>query len=332
MTAATELGLSVGYTAACAMLAVSRATFYRARAPKHGPYRKRATPRALVEQERHEVLCTLHQERFMDLPPAAVYATLLDEGRYLCSERTMYRILAKNKEVRERRAQRQHPHYAAPRLMASAPNQVWCWDISKLRGPTKGTFYFLYTAIDLFSRKIVGWMVALRESGGRAETFFQTICRREGVPTTIHSDRGSPMKSKPLALLFDELGVASSFSRPRTSDDNAFMESHYKTLKSRPNFPDRFESPLHARAHCKDFFDWYNGEHKHSSLGLLTPNAIHHGHAQALLDDRQETLSRAFNTHPERFAHGPPTPAQPPKQVWINQPDELREVNLSSLH
>lgn len=332
MKAALELEPVVGSTTACAMLSLPRATFYRDRAPMLGPHRPKRSPRALAPHERADVLCTLHQARFADLPPAAVYATLLDEGRYLCSERTMYRVLATCDEVRERRDQRKHPVRAAPRLVARAPNEVWCWDISKLRGPTKGHFFFLYTVIDLFSRRIVGWMVARTESGALAEAFFEHVCRREGVPHTVHSDRGSPMKSRPLALLFDDLGVAGSFSRPRTSNDNAFMESHYKTLKTRPDFPDRFESLEHARAHCKDFFAWYNGDHKHSSLGLLTPDDVHYGRVTERITQRHAVLEQAFALHPERFPLGSPTPAMPAKEVWINQPNEQQQLDLQQVH
>jgi putative transposase len=256
-----------------------------------------------------------------------VYATLLEEHRYLCSFRTMYRILAENSSVRERRDQLRRPSYVAPELLATGPNQVWTWDITKLRGPEKWTYYYLYCIIDIFSRYIVGWVVATEESAAIAEHLIASSIQREGVDAnelTLHADRGSPMTSKAVALLLSDLGVVRSHSRPHVSDDNPFSEAHFKTLKYRPDFPDRFGSLQHARAHCIDFFDWYNHEHRHSGIGLLTPHDVHHGLTESRTQQRSLVLDGAYAAHPERFPNGPPIPPSPPPAVWINPPKTLQ--------
>jgi putative transposase len=273
--------------------------------------------------EKAAVLDVLHEPRFVDLAPAEVYAGLLDEGRYLCSERTMYRVLAENREVRERRNQLRHPHYTPPELLATRPNELWSWDITKLLGPVKWTYYYLYVILDVFSRYTVGWMVAHRESAALAERLIGETLRRQGIgpdELTIHADRGSSMTSKPVALLLADLGVTKTHSRPHVSNDNPYSEAQFKTLKYRPDFPRRFGSIEHARNHSADFFPWYNTEHHHSGLGYLTPHDVHYGLAQERTAERAAVLARAYAEHPERFTRGAPRPPALPKEVWINKP------------
>jgi len=248
---------------------------------------------------------------------------LLDEDRYLCSERTFYRVLAENAEVRERRDQLRHPHYAAPERLATRPNELWSWDISKLLGPTKWTYYYLYVVLDVFSRYAVGWMLAQRESAVLAEKLIAESCERQKIQPgqlTVHADRGAAMTSKPVALLLADLGVTKSHSRPHVSNDNPFSESQFKTLKYRPDFPDRFGSLEHGRSFCGDFFPWYNTEHHHVGLGLFTPHDVHYGLAAAKREQRALVLAEAFAQHPERFPNGRPSPRPLPTAVWINPP------------
>lgn len=265
----------------------------------------------------------LHEDRFVDKAPAEIYAALLDEGVYLCSIRTMYRILNEHGEVKERRNVLRHPEYTKPELLATAPNQVWSWDITKLKGPVKWTYYYLYVILDIFSRHVVGWMIAHRENAELAETLISETCERQEIDKDqllIHSDRGSPMTSKAVALLLSDLGVTKSLSRPHVSNDNPFSESHFKTLKYQPTFPKNFGSIEDARAFCQYFFDWYNNEHYHSGIALLTPAMVHYGSAEECNRQRQEVLSAAFDAHPERFVSGHPKVLQLPKEVWINPP------------
>ena len=310
----------------CLGLGVAPATYYRARRRAQQPITPRprpSPPRALAPVERERVLATLHDDRFIDLAPAQVYAMLLDEGVYLCAERTMHRILGAHHALRERRAQRRHPVYTAPELLATGPNQLWSWDITKLKGPTTWSWYHLYVILDVFSRYVVGWMVAPHESAVLAEKLISTSCAREGIARdqlTLHADRGSSMTSKPVALLLAELGVTKSHSRPHVSDDNPYSEAHFKTLKYRPDFPPRFGALEDARAHCVDFFRWYNTEHHHSSLGLHTPDDVHHGRAAARNAARAAVLTAAYVAHPERFVRRPPTPRALPTAAWINPP------------
>jgi putative transposase len=269
------------------------------------------------------VIETLHSERFMDKAPAQVWATLLDEKTYLCSPRTMYRILAEHGEVRERRNQLRHPNYTKPELLAEAPNQVWSWDITKLLGPVKWTYFYLYVILDIFSRYVVGWMVAHRESAALARRLIETACRNQSIEPgqlTIHADRGASMRSKSLALLLADLGVAKTHSRPHVSNDNPYSESQFKTLKYCPQFPERFGSIQDARAFGGPFFDYYNNEHRHSGIGLMAPAAVHYGMAKQLTAARQETLLAAYRSHPERFVHRPPQPPELPRAAWINPP------------
>jgi putative transposase len=267
----------------------------------------------------------LHGQRFVDRPPADVVATLLDEGRYLCSTRTMYRILDGKKEVKERRNQRAHPIYEKPELLATRPNEVWSWDITKLKGPVKWTYYQLYVILDIFSRYVVGWMVAERESSELAKRLIRESCLKQEVLSdqlTLHADRGSSMKSKPVAMMLSDLGVTKTHSRPHVSNDNPYSESHFKTLKYRPGFPERFGSLQDARTFCQEFFTWYNTQHHHSGIAWLTPEDMHYGRAKQIVQVRQLALDEAFARHPERFRNRPPQAAIPPDAVWINPPNQ----------
>jgi putative transposase len=270
------------------------------------------------------VLDLLHSERFVDCSPAQVWATLLDEGRYLASERTMYRLLeARHGGVRERRDQLTHPAYQRPELLAERPNEVWSWDITKLKGPLGWTCFYLYVILDVFSRYTVAWTVQQRESAELAKALIgQAVAQQriERGQLTVHADRGSAMRSKPVAFLLADMGVLKTHSRPYTSTDNPYSEAHFKTLKYRPEFPDRFENIENARAFCRPFFDWYNHDHRHSGIGLMTPAAVHHGQATQLHAERQRVLAAAYAATPERFVRRPPTPPELPTAAWINKP------------
>jgi putative transposase len=326
MTAALELAPEIGASSACKAMNVPRASLYRSRRPRAerlGAPRPRPA-RSLSTAERERVLETLNSERFADKSPAEVQTTLLDEGTYLCSLRTMYRVLEGAGQVRERRNQLRHPAYSKPELLATRPNQVWSWDITKLRGPGKWTYFALYVVLDIFSRYVVGWMVAEGESAALAEQLIADTCAKENViPGTlkIHADRGSAMTSKSVALLCVDLGVDKTHSRPHVSDDNPYSESQFKTLKYQPSFPDRFGSIQDARRFCQDFFPWYNLEHRHSGIAMLTPYDMHYGRAQAVLEQRSVVLARAYQEHPERFVGGVPSPAAAPTEAWINRPE-----------
>lgn len=330
MQAVEEVAPGVGAASACRALGLPRASLYRMRrtpAPdlEASPPSRPSPPRALSPGEREAVLGILHGERFMDHAPAQVHASLLDEGRYLCSLRTMYRILDSAQEVKERRDQVRRPHYAKPELLATRPNQVWSWDITKLMGPAKWTYFYLYVILDIFSRYVVGWMVAPRESAALAEGLISETYDKQGIrkgQLTLHADRGSSMKSKPVALLLADLGVAKTHSRPQVSNDNPFSESQFKTMKYRPEFPERFGSVEHSRAFGHVFFPWYNDAHHHSALGFLTPAVVHYGLADSVRDKRQHVLAAAFAAHPERFVNGQPRPADLPQAVWINPPEK----------
>jgi transposase InsO family protein len=323
MTAlAEDLARRVGVKVACEALNVPRSQVYRARQGVSS--RPRPTPaRALSEEERSALRQTLNSERFAECAPRQVYAALLDEGVYLCSWRTMYRVLEAHDEVRERRDQLRHPSYRKPELLGSAPNQVWSWDITKLRGPVKWTYFYLYVLLDIYSRYAVGWLLADQESAALAEVLVEESCRKQGViadQLTLHADNGGPMRAKSLALLLSDLGVSESHSRPHTSDDNPFSEAHFKTLKYHPTYPDRFGCLEDARAWARQFFLWYNQEHYHSGLNLLTPASVHYGQATLIQQQRQTVLSAAYAAHPERFSQGAPIVAGPPSAVWINPP------------
>jgi putative transposase len=321
MKAVTEMAPRLGVAPTCAALGLPRATYYRSEQPRPEP--QPAPARALPREEREQVLAVLHEPRFVDLAPAEVCATLLDEHKYLCSERTFYRVLAANAEVRERRDQLRHPHYAAPQLLATRPNTLWSWDITKLLGPTKWTYFYLYVLLDVFSRYVVGWLLAEAESARLAGQLIAESCERQGIrpgQLTVHADHGAPMIAKSTALLLADLGLTKTHSRPHVANDNPFSESQFKTLKYRPDFPDRFGSLEHGRSFCGDFFPWYNTEHHHVGLGLFTPHDVHHGLAAAKREQRARVLAEAFARNPERFPNGLPLPKAVPSAVWINPP------------
>lgn len=327
MTAALELSRETGIKPACEALGVNRASFYRAQAPCPDgikPERPRP-PLALSTEEEQRVLDILHSERFMDCSPYQVYAALLDDGEYLCSIRTIYRILERHKEVRERRNQLRHPNYTKPELLATAPNHVWSWDITKLKGPAKWTYFYLYVIIDIFSRCVVGWMVAHRECTELAKRLISETCDRQAVQQeqlTLHADRGSSMTSKGVAQLLADLGVTKTHSRPYVSNDNPYSEAQFKTLKYRPDFPAQFGSIEDAKAFCRGFFDWYNHDHYHSGIALLTPASVHNGQADEVVNNRNRVLQAAFERNPKRFNNRQPTTHPVPEAAWINPPSE----------
>jgi putative transposase len=334
---AEQLAQEIGVKRACQVLGVVRSSLYRIRQEKMiepvPSAEPSLSPRALHPDEKATVRDVLNSPRFQDQAPREVYATLLDEGQYLCSWRTMYRILDEHQEVRERRDQLRHPQYTKPELLATGPNQLWSWDITKLLGPTKWTYYYLYNILDVFSRYSVGWMIAERESASLAEELIAATCVRQGIQPgqlTIHADRGSSMTSKPVALLMADLGVTKTHSRPHVSNDNPFSESQFKTLKYRPDYPERFGCQQDARSWATEFFDWYNYEHHHSALGLLTPADVHFGRALAVLQQRQDVLEAAYRRTPQRFVKGLPKPLALPTAVWINppakQPQDVSEI------
>ena len=316
----------LGTLSLCQALEVPRASFYRQQRSQTitaMAVTRKPPEHALSRAERQTVLATLHKPRFVDLAPPQVYAQLLEEGRYLCSIRTMYRLLAANDEVRERRAVASRVVYTKPELLATRPNEVWSWDITKLKGPAKWTYYYLYVILDIFSRYVVGWMIALRESSALAQCLIRETCAKQRIgedQLTLHADRGSSMKSKGVAELLADLGVTKTHSRPQVSNDNPFSESQFKTLKYRPEFPQRFGSIQDARAFGCTFFPWYNHEHRHSGLALYTPGDVHYGRVEQVRQSRQAALDAAYHRHPNRFVRKPPEAALPPQAVWINPP------------
>jgi len=326
--AVVALAPASGITAAaCVALGVSRATVQRRRVRLTAPLaitRPRPRPmRALTDPQQQVVLELLHAPRFADQAPAEVYASLLDEGVYHCSIRTMYRMLGQNGEVRERRKQLRHPAYQKPELLAERPNTVWSWDITKLMGPTKWSYFYLYVILDIFSRRVVGWCVADAETATLFRPLFDDAILKHNVPPgqlTLHADRGGPMKAKATALLLADLGVTRSHNRPHTSNDNPFSESHFKTLKYQPRFPKRFGCIEDARSFCRPFFDWYNRDHHHAGIGLMTPDQVHYGQTDAVHAARQATLALAFRKTPERFVNKVPKPPDKPTAAWINPP------------
>ena len=311
--------------AACELLGASRASLYRRRRPPVlGPPAPRPIPpNALSEAERQHILAVLRSEEYCDLAPAQVWARLLDDGVYLCSISTMYRLLAIAGENRERRRQRTHPARTRPELIARRPNEVWSWDITKLQGPERGVYYELFVIIDIFSRYVVGWTVAPAETGELAQAFIADALAAQGVgpdQLTLHADRGTSMTSKPVAQLLVDLGVARSHSRPHVSNDNPFSEANFKTLKYCPAFPGRFGSIHDARAFCSAFFDHYNHVHRHAGIGLHTPASVHYGTAGEVRAQRAQTLDAAYAANPGRFRHRRPTPPKLPTVAWINEP------------
>jgi putative transposase len=311
--------------AACAAFDFPRSSFYRLNQPPKEveAATRRLHPRSLTPTEQAEVLALLHSERFQDSSPRQVWATLLDEGEYLCSISTMYRLLRGEGESQERRNQRTHPTYARPELLATAPNQLWSWDITWMRGPARLSYFYFYVVLDVFSRYIVGWMVAEEESAHLATHLIAESCRKQDIQAgelTLHADRGAPMTAKDMSQLLEDLGVAKSHSRPYTSNDNPYSEAQFKTAKYRPDYPDRFQDVHAARAWAVSFVDWYNNHHRHSNLGLMTPAMVHHGQAEQITDQRRQRLHAAYQCHPERFVRGLPQPPDLPAQVWINPP------------
>lgn len=325
----------LGTLAACHAVALPRATFYRRQKPRQIAKPPASAPcrvpgRALSLEEQQCVIAELHSERFVDKAPPQVYAILLDGGDYLCSISTMYRLLRKCGEAVERRRLRTHAPATRPELLATGPNQVWSWDITKLKAPQKWSYYFLYVIIDVFSRCVVGWSIAERENALIAEALIQNALFREGVKPgtlTIHADRGSAMTSATVADLLIDLGVAKSHSRPHTSNDNPFSESHFKTMKYRPQMPARFGSVQEARDLFRELFHWYNNDHRHSALALLSPATVHSGRAQEVTRGRARVLDHAFASHPARFLNQPPRPIRLPEAVWINPPVILPEAS-----
>jgi transposase InsO family protein len=338
MQAAIALPANSGLTAgACAALGLARASVYRARTrlarPPASPPPRRPPPRALGPDERSRVLDVLRTPRFVDQAPAEIYATLLDEGVYLCSIRTMYRILVENGEVRERRDQLRHPVYQKPELLAEAPNQVWSWDITKLMGPAKWSYFYLYVILDIFSRRVVGWCVADAENTTLFKALFDDAFANHDVPPgqlTLHADRGGPMMAKPTAFLLADLGVTKSHSRPHTSNDNPFSEAHFKTLKYQPQFPKRFGCIEDARAFCRRFFTWYNQDHHHVGIGLMTPDQVHYGQANVVHAARQDVLTQAYQANPERFVSRAPKPPAKPTATWINPPPPIPRLLMAA--
>lgn len=313
---------------ACETVELPRATYYRYRSPAEVTARRRPL-RRLTDVERRQVLETLTSERFRDQSVRQVWAQLLDEGVYLCSVRTMYRILKENKAVRERRDQLRHPEYQRPELLATDSNQLWSWDITKLKGPRKWSYFHLYVILDVYSRKVVGWLLANRESSTLAVELIRQSCEREGIAKeqlTVHADRGSSMRSKPVAFLLSDLGVTKTHSRPYTSTDNPYSEAHFRTLKYQPDFPGRFGSIEDARSFLWAFFAWYNDEHRHSGIGLVTPAQRHSGEDKLVYERRQVVLEQFYKQFPERFVRGMPSPPKLPTEVWINKPNEERNV------
>jgi putative transposase len=325
MDVVDSLGTEVSLQQVCNDLGLSRATFYRHRRHPDSTVRssRAASPRALSSEQRQDVRDALYSHRFIDKAPREVYATLLDEGEYLCSVRTMYRLLDEDKSSRERRNQLRHPNYKKPELLATGANQVWSWDITKLLGPQKWTYYYLYVILDIYSRYVVGWMLAHRENADLASRLIRETLQKQAVGEdrlTIHSDRGPSMTSHGVAQLLASLGVTKSHSRPHVSNDNPFSESQFKTMKYRPEFPDRFGSYQDGHGFCRSFFTWYNDEHYHSGIGLLTPAMLHYGEAEKVIADRRNVLQAAYAEYPQRFVQGCPKPQAIPVAVWINPP------------
>ena len=331
MIATAESLITKGHTilSVCAALALPRATFYRSLEPKLAERKTPAVhPSSLSAGEKELVLAELTCARFSDVAIPEIHAILLDEGRYLCSKSTMYRVLNARNMLTERRNHIPRTHYPKPELLAVAPNEVWSWDITKLKGPVKWSYFHLYVILDIFSRMVVGWMVAEREHAELARNLIEESCHRQHIlpnQLTLHADRGSSMRSKPVAHLLSDLGVTKSHSRPYVSDDNPFSESHFKTLKYRPDFPERFGAIEDARSFCRDFFPWYNNEHRHGGIAMLTPSDLHHGRGRETLRARHRTMTEAFEANPRRFNGRMPRPQVLPTEVWINKPVATRQ-------
>lgn len=326
MIAAAGLSLDVGIRPACLALSVIRSSYYRYKARLVAALPecvRRTAPLTLSQSENDDVMTTLNSDEFMDQAPRSVFAELLERGRYLCSVSTMYRLLKTAGQSRERRDQVIRPSYAKPELLAVGPNKVWSWDITKLKGPVKWSYFYLYVIMDIYSRYVTGWMIAHKESSQLAVKLIEETCQKQRIKKsqlTIHADRGSSMTSKPVAFLLADLGVTKTHSRPHTSDDNPYSEAQFKTLKYRPDFPDRFGAIQDARGFCGGFFPWYNGVHKHSGISFLTPETVHYGRESAILAKRDQSMRSAFAANPMRFKNTAPRPWQAPQAAWINKP------------
>jgi len=338
MITAIEIAPVVGIVAACWALGVARATYYRAQQPtawRANSAQRTRSPWALSEGEQQHILALLHEPAYADKSPRTVYATLLDAGRYLASVSTFYRLLRSVGETRGRRHQLTHPAYAKPELLAQGPRELWSWDITKLKGPAKWTCFHLYVILDVFSRYVVGWMLAPREAAALAYELIAATCDQESIVAgqlTLHADRGTSMRSKPVAMLLADLSVTKSHSRPHVSDDNPYSEAQFKTLKYQPDFPARFDSIEHARAFCQSFFLWYNNEHRHSGIAYMTPAAVHTGQAQHLYKVRQGVLDTAFQLNPARFTQCHPIPPALPTAVGINWPKDTTDAPPEAQH
>ena len=328
-----ELAATIGVTLACVLVGISRATYYRSlRAPKPSQ-RRRRNIRRLSKALRAEILAVLNSDRFMDQPPRQIWAALLDEGRYLCHWRTMYRILRENKQIQERRNQRTHPSYTKSELLASAPNQLWSWYITTLKGPSKGIYFKLYVILDVFSRYVVGWTIAPFESAAVAKDLITTTIARQNVregQLTIHSDRGSVMVSKTYVQLLGDLGVVGSYNRPYRSNDNPYSESHFRTMKYHRTYLSRFGSLEDAQSWAREFFEWYNNEFYHSEIALMHPATVHYGKADQVWQDRQRVMDAAYARDPDQFSGGAPQVPKPRRRAWINKPKNA--ANLSAEH
>lgn len=336
MQATMDLASQVGVVAACAGMGVALATYHRAKKGpiiKHTVWQPRKSPLALSAQERQVVLDTLHTPEYADATPHTVYAKLLDQGIYLASVATMYRLLRKHSGTRKRRDELTHPAYARPELLASKPREVWSWDITKLKGPAKSVPFHLYVILDIFSRYVVGWMIADHESAELAQALIAQTCEMQAIAPnqlTLHADRGASMRSKPVASLLADLGVIKSHSRPYVSDDNAYSEAQFKTLKYRQNFPERFQTLEEARSYCQEFFAWYNHEHQHSGIGYVTPVQMHLGTAAGIYQARANILQNAFLKYPNRFKNKPPRPPKLPTRAGINMPNTTKPEELAA--
>ena len=316
----------------CDALRLSRATYYRwIKEKSREKSKQQSPPRKLSQDEEDKILSVLNSERFCDMAPQEIFHTLLDEGMYYCSSRTMYRILERNSQNVERR-QKEKGEYTKPELLATRPNELWSWDITKLRGPRKWTYYYLYKIMDVYSRTVVGWMVAHRESKALARTLIDETCKRQNIikgQLTLHADRGSSMKSNVVGQLLMDLGVTKTHSRPHVSNDNPYSESLFKTLKYRPEFPEKFNSIEEARLFCADFFRWYNKSHRHSGIAYLTPEDVHYGRVESVITKRQAVMEKVFQLYPERFVKGSPVVKKPAEAVWINKPEDLSDQSES---
>lgn len=313
----------------CEALGVARSSYYRVSRPKlKSRIMKKPSARKLTEDEENKILAIVNSDRFCDMAPGEIFFTLLDEGLYYCSERTIYRILERNRQNIQRR-QKTAGNYSRPELLSTKPNQLWSWDITKLKGPKKWTYYYLYKIMDVYTRYVVGWMVAYRESAELAEELIAESCFKQQIQRdqlTLHADRGSSMKSNLVGQLLADLGVTKTHSRPHVSNDNPYSESAFKTLKYRPGFPENFGSIEDARTYCRDFFSWYNNEHRHSGIAMLTPETVHYNLVDEVIEKRNIVLKKAYQTNPKRFVKGLPKAKIPDNQVWINKPEGLKHV------